>query len=178
MCSVLKAVAASRSCRIALLAIIFATDISPSDAVAADNVQPVPQLIHGTRKGLDVENNKIDQLIHTFGFICEHIQNFPKACRIESELVTFLKKLPPNRADIARELTALGAACESKGRSLDCIYERYVENAGWITGSSAPVSIMDEILRIDLKVTGEDGLLRFAANYTRTSRLRDDSEHP
>jgi hypothetical protein len=58
----------------------------------------------------------------------------------------------------------------------DCIYERYVENAGWITGSPAPVSIMDEFLRIDLKVLGEDGSLSFETKYTRTSKSRDDGE--
>jgi hypothetical protein len=128
------------------------------------------ELIYTAGKGLDVENNKIDQLIRTFGWVCVHIPNIPRACRIESELITFLKSLPPNRAAIARELIALGAVCEHREERLDCVFERHVDNAAWTAGSSLPT--IDNDFRIDMRVSGRDGTLEYQAAFKRTSTKR------
>ena len=110
--------------------------------------------------------------VNIYGFSCEHIASFPKACRIETELTAFLSMLSPTRADIARELTALGAVCEADNDRLHCIHQRHVESAGWFVGSPVPVKIIDDFFRIDLTISGEDGALRFEAKFNRTEQAR------
>jgi hypothetical protein len=153
---------------VVFLVTVCAENFSSLQAIA----EPVPQLIYFTRNGLDVKNNKIDELINTFGFACEHIANFPKACRIETELTAFLSMLSPTRADVTRELNALGAVCDAESDRLHCIHRRHVESAGWFVGSSVPVKIIDDFFRIDLTISGEDGALRFEAKFNRTERTR------
>jgi hypothetical protein len=153
---------------VVFLVTVCAENFSSLQAVA----EPVPQLIYFTRKGLEVENNKIDELINIYGFACEHIAGFPKACRIETELTAFLSMLSPTRADITRELAALGAVCGAESDRLHCVHRRHVESAGWFVGSPVPVKIIDDFFRIDLTISGEDGALRFEAKFNRTERTR------
>jgi hypothetical protein len=157
-----------------LLAGMLACGVGSLESAAAQQPLqgPVPQPIYMTRKGLDAENNRIDRLVHLFGFTCVRNPYNLRPCRIETELVSFLRTLPPTRAEIARELTALGTTCGINEQRLDCIYQRHVENAGWITGSPVPVNIVDEFLRIDLTILGKDGSLFFEAKYDRTSKPR------
>jgi len=152
--------------------VVFLAIVCAGNFFSPASAQPAPQLIYFTRNGLDVENNKIDELINIYGFSCEHIASFPKACRIETELTAFLSMLSPTRADIARELTALGAICEAKNDRLHCIHQRHVESAGWFAGSPVPVKIIDDFFRIDLNISGEDGALRFEAKFNRTEQSR------
>src|ERR1051326_3693262 len=63
----------------------------------APNNSPAPPLIYMTRTGLDVAGNEIDKIISTFGYICIRLPSLTKPCRIESELLSFLGRIPPNR---------------------------------------------------------------------------------
>lgn len=152
--------------------ILFSNEVFVTPIEAASNQLPAPQLAYTTQQGLDVKNNRIDQLIHTFGFTCEHIARYPKACRIELELIAFLAAMPANRATIAIELNALGASCESTTDYLNCIYSRSVLNTGWIAGNPIPIAVSDELFHINLKILGQNGALRFEAKFNRTSRIR------
>jgi hypothetical protein len=168
--------------RIAILAIVFANGILSSDANAGDELKwvpelkRVPQLVWSTRKGLDVRHNAIDRLIDTFGFICYRDRYSTRPCRIESELVAFLKRLPPNQTDISRELTALGATCETKDVWqdvwLNCVYERHVEESSWKADYPEPMVVADEFFRINLIVANESDSLRYDAQFKRTSTVK------
>ena len=139
---------------------------------AAEEVRPVPQLHYTVQKGLDVRHNPIDRLISTFGFVCVRNPLNPRPCRFEKELVAFLEKMPPNQADISRELTVLGAICQSTIEQLNCVYERHVENSAWLAGSYEPAAVFDEFLRIEMSASGPDGALRYDVTFNRTSQRR------
>lgn len=143
---------------------------------AHSQTTPSPPLIYGTRKGLDVQHNDIDRLIHTFGFVCERNPYNPRPCRIETELEAFLKRLVPNKVAIAHELDVLGADCIEERAQLKCTYERYVESAAWTVGSSKPTAITDNFFQILIRVSGEDGLLSFETKFSRTTKSRERSE--
>jgi len=151
-----------------ILALAFADEAISPEADA----QSVPQLIYMTRKGLDVSANEIDRLINRFGFVCYRNPYNPRPCRIETALISFLRTLAPNRVAIAYELSALGAVCEHEHEQLNCVYRRDVESAAWITGSSTPKAVTDEVFRIGFSVSGADGLLHFEVKFDRTSKLR------
>src|SRR5262249_47916879 len=161
--------------RIVSLAILFALAILLSDANAGDQLKSacelrrVPQLVWWTRKGLDVRHNEIDRLIDIFGFLCYHDRYSTRPCRIESELVAFLRRLPPNQTDISRELTALGATCETKDVWqdvwLNCVYERHVEQSGWKADYPEPVILVDEFFRINLIVSTESDSFRYDVKF-------------
>ncbi|MCC6890033.1 MAG: VCBS repeat-containing protein [Hyphomicrobiales bacterium] len=139
-----------------------------ADAAAQESRQPPPpQLIYQTTHGLDVHNNAIDRLIHVFGFGCVRLRTVSIRCRIEIELETLLKHLVPSRSGIAHELTQLGGDCIDERAQLKCIYERHAERAGWIVGRSEPMAITDNFFRILIKVSGEDGSLRFETLFDR-----------
>jgi hypothetical protein len=158
-----------------VLAIVFVlgrVSVGAAEEAISGPQIPVPQLIYSTRTGLDVQTNPIDRLIGTYGFICDRSAYTRKPCRIEIELVNYLKTLPPNRVEISRELIALGAICRPENDRLDCTYMRNVEISGWITGSLQPAAISEELLRIDFRIAERDRSLQYGAAFHRTSKVR------
>jgi hypothetical protein len=112
-------------------------------------------------EGLDVRNNRIDALISMFGFICVRNPFNPTPCRIETELLAYLRTFPGDLKAIARELTALNATCLEENNRVNCLINRHVKTTAGIQGSSDPPEIIDEFFRIGLTVTSQSGGLEY-----------------
>ena len=154
------------------LIISFAIGESCSAAGEPADKGPLPQLLQFTIKGLDVRHNKIDQLISRFGFICLKIFADQRPCIIEGKLIAYLKTLPPSQPDIERELTALGAVCETQDARLDCVYQRHVEKRIGFAGSPEPETILDEFFRIDFGIVQNGDSLSYEAKFDRKQSVK------
>ena len=149
-----------------------AAQVSTRPVSAANDTAPVPQLVYMTRTGLDPANNGIDRLIDIFGFACLRTSINRRACRIEKELVTFLKTFPADRDEIASQLAALGASCKDADERLTCVYERRVEVGAWIVGSSEPETVLDEHFRIELGIAQSGNSLHYDAAFNRVETVK------
>jgi hypothetical protein len=155
---------------LSFIALALAVLVSPWGQGVARGADEPPQLIYSKRKGLNISGNKIDQLIHLYGFVCFHNPHNRRPCRIEQEIIKYIHALPPNIDTIARDLASLGAICELQKSVLICLFLRNVQNEAWTVGAVNPTSIIDESLRIELKITREGHRLHVGASYTRTSK--------
>jgi len=133
---------------------------------ASDTSVQVPQLVHFQYRGLDPKNNQIDHLIYVFGFVCVTRPELHN-CRLERELVAYLKKLPPYRTEVTGELTSLGAKCIVGDVRTKCIYEKSVEVSAWVAGANQPASVRHEEFRISITVSGARDPLEYDAVVER-----------
>jgi len=165
--------ASSRACRI--VALVFGLASGWSTACAQPLAQPrsqlreqplAPQGLWFSRRGLDAKNNKIDELISKFGFICWRNPLHPRPCRIETELVSLLRSFFPNQTVILRELRALGATCRGDDRRLACVVERTVEETIWAGGH--PPRLFEHRILIGFLVEETNGALGYSATFDKT----------
>jgi hypothetical protein len=131
----------------------------------------LPQPIWMGRIGLDIQNNKIDALLNTFGFVCLHTYLSPKHCRFEIELIRFLRA--HNAADIRNEIEAFGAVCEDHDQILACRYDRHVVQTNWKADLEGPLSVTDEYFTVKLSIDRSVTPSQFEAFLTRTTEPRN-----
>jgi hypothetical protein len=156
----------------AALAVAFTAGII-CPAASEPSEGPLPQLGQFVIKGLDVRQNKIDELISRFGFICLKIsEKMQRPCIIEGKLISYLKTLPPNQVDIERELSMLGAVCETKEARLDCVYLRQVEKSIGFAGSPEPEAVVDEFFRIEFGIVQSGDGLDYQAKFDRKQTVK------
>jgi hypothetical protein len=152
------------------VAIFLVSTLLVFEASRAEEKSPLPLLI--IRKGLDVQNNKIDALIAQSGVACLPAL-MDRPCRIEKDLLVFVRSLPADQEAIAQNLQSLGAVCRLQDIRLNCKIERETETTG-LTADPAfkPNTTIDRFL-IEFIVTGRGAELQYEVNFDRTERPKD-----
>jgi len=99
--------------------LITAFSVLASGYAAAGEVLQVQYPIAITRDGLDVTSNRLDALISDFGFVCIHNPYNPRPCRIERELMSFVRALPQlvEAASVGRGRCLNGIASDIAGEA-------------------------------------------------------------
>jgi hypothetical protein len=114
---------------------------------------------------LDRKNNKMDDIIAIYGWVCHPIPFYDYSCPVVKHMEQFLKTFPQAQADLLRELVRLGAICTMKNQTLRCIYERHVDEFVQRAHPAKPVFIQRDISHSEITIENDGGSLRYWIDY-------------
>jgi len=136
----------------------------------AQDMPPNPALLEKlgimvTEKGLDPDN-PLDTLVGKLAMACTTEPPLvTRPCPGEKDILSFLRRLPPDQDAIARILEALETTCRKEGPRLDCFYERHVHHDAWAWGHDGPLGSGDRTYRMTVTVTKQGDDLQYAIDY-------------